>query len=231
MHPGRDFVSHRWAIQERAQLRKDDFARLLCAMRSALIKFWPVCAMLWFCLNANGALLKRVAPFEGQMREGFENITAAELTNGMSGLASFTGPGLTVQDGTSPNYWDQHAFEENFFLGGSAGRAERATVEVTFTHPICGFGGSFGHRVHPLMDTTQETEFVFYDRNGKVVGRDKLLIGALPGAVSAHWQFTRGVQRVTFTCVAPMADALTARLSNVCYRRFARSAAGAEARR
>ena len=203
-------------------------------MRCALIKACAACAVLWSCLNADGALIKRVAPFEGQVSEGFENITAAELTNGMSGLASFTGQGntgLMVQDGNFPNYWDQHAFEENFFLGGLAGRAEQSTVEVTFTHPICGFGGSFGHRVHPLMDTTQETEFVFYDANGKVVGRDKLLIGALPGGVTAHWQFNRSVKRITFTCVAPMADALTARLSNVCYRRFVRSAASAEATR
>ena len=198
------------------------------------MKVWPACALLWFCLNADAALIKRVAPFEGQASEGFENMTAAELTNGMSGLASFTGgggTGLTVQDGNFPNYWDQHAFEESFFLGGSAGRAERATLEMTFAHPVCGFGGSFGHRVHPLMDTTQETEFVFYDANGKVVGRDQLLIGALPGAVSAHWQFKRSVKRITFTCVAPMADALTARLSNVCYRRFVRSVDGAEATR
>ena len=203
-------------------------------MKCALIQFWLACAVWLFCLDAHGALVKRVAPFEGQISEGFENITVTELANGMSGLASFAGQGntaLTVQDGSFPNYWDQHAFEENFFLGGSAGRAEPATVEVTFTHPISGFGGSFGHRVHPLMDTTQETEFIFYDANGKVVGRDKLLIGTLPGSVSAHWQFTRSVKRITFTCVAPMADALTARLSNACYRRFVRSAASAGATR
>ena len=189
------------------------------------------CAVLWFCVNAHGALVKRVEPFEGQAAEGFENVAdATVLTNLMGGLASVAGAdstGLTIQDGNSPNFWDQHAFEEHFFLGASAGRATPATIEMTFTYPVCGFGGSFGHRVHPLMDTSQETEFVFYDANDKVVGRDKILIGPLPGAVSAHWRFTRGVQRITFTCVAPMVDALTIRLSPVCYRRFTRTLATA----
>ena len=185
------------------------------------------CAMLSFCVNAHSVLLKRVTPFEGQVAEGFENVAdTTALTNLMGGLASFTGgdgTGLTVQDGNSPNYWDQHAFEEQFFLGALAGRATPATIEVTFAYPVCGFGGSFGHRVHPLMDTSQETEFVFYDANDKVVGRDKIPIGSLPGAVSAHWRFTRSVKRITFTCVAPMADALTVRLSPVCYKRFTRT--------
>lgn len=186
-------------------------------------------AMLWCCVNAHGALIKRVAPFEGQFAEGFESAAGASvLTNLMGGLASFTGPndtGLTVQDGQFPNFWDQQAFEEHFFLGASAGRAVPATIEMTFDYPVCGFGGSFGHRVHPLMDTSQETELVFYDANDKVVGGDRILVGSLPGAVSAHWQFTRGVKRITFTCVAPMVDALTVRLSPVCYRRFTRSLA------
>ena len=184
------------------------------------------CVVLWFCANIHGALVKRVAPFEGQVGEGFETVAdATALTNLMGGLASFSGPdgtGLTVQDGNFPNLWDQHAFEEQFFLGASAGRGVPATIEITFAYPVCGFGGSFGHRVHPLMDTTQETKFVFYDANGKVVGQDNILIGPLPGALSAHWRFTRGVKRVTFTAVAPMADALTARLSSLCYRRFTR---------
>jgi hypothetical protein len=195
-------------------------------MKSRFGKVLLVCAVLWLCMSAHGALIKRVEPFEGQAVEGFERVAdATALTNLMGGLASFAGAdstGLTIQDGNFANFWDQHAFEEQFFLGASAGRATPATIEITFAYPVCGFGGAFGHRVHPLMDTSQETEFVFYDANGKVVGRDKILIGALPGAVSAHWRFTRGVQRITFTCVAPMADALTARLSPVCYRRFTR---------
>ncbi len=189
------------------------------------------CAGLWFCINAHSALLQRVAPFEGQVVEGFENVSdAIALTNLMGGLASFTGLDsavLTVQDGTFPNFWDQHAFEKQFFLGASAGRGTPATIEVTFDYPISGFGGSFGHRVHPLLDSTQETEFVFYDANNKVIGRDKILIGPLPGAVTAHWRFTRSVKRITFTCVAPVADALTARLSPICYRRFMRALAAA----
>jgi hypothetical protein len=198
-------------------------------MRNRIGKVLSTFAVLWFCVNAHGALVKRVAPFEGQLGEGFESVAdATALTNLMGGLASFTGPnstGLTVQDGNFANFWDQHAFEEHFFLGASAGRAAPATIEMTFDYPVCGFGGSFGHRVHPLLDTTQETEFVFYDANDKVVGRDTIPVGPLPGAVRAHWQFTRGVKRITFTCIAPMADALTVRLSPVCYRRFTRGLA------
>jgi hypothetical protein len=178
-------------------------------------------------------MVKRVAPFEGQVVEGFENVAdASALTNLMGGLAAFTaadGTGLTVQDGTVANAWDQHAFEERCFLGGSAARGVPATIEITFASPVSGFGGAFGHRVHPLFDTTQDTEFVFYDDNGKEVGRDKILIGSLPGAVSAHWKFTRGVKRVTFSCVSPMADALTVRLSPVSYRKFTRNSAKAAA--
>jgi hypothetical protein len=189
------------------------------------------CAVLWLCMNAHGALLKRVGPFEGQVFEGFENVTdATALTNLMGGLASFAGlddTGLGVQDGNFANLWDQHAFEEQFFLGGSAARGTPATIEMTFAYPVNAFGGSFGHRVHPLFDTSQETEFVFYDANNKEIGRDKILIGPLPGGVSAHWRFTRGIKRITFTGVAPMADALTARLSSVRYRRITRSLAKA----
>ena len=198
-------------------------------MRNPIGRVLLACAVLWFCLSAHGALVKRVPSFEGQVGEGFETVAdTTALTNLMGGLASFTGTGLAVQDGNFPNFWDQHAFEEQFFLGASAGRGIPATIEITFAYPVCGFGGSFGHRVHPLMDTTQETEFVFYDANGKVVGRENILIGPLPGAVSAHWRFARGVKRITFTAIAPMADALTARLSSVCYRRFTRPLATAE---
>ena len=155
------------------------------------------CAFLCFCANTHAALFKRVPPFKGQIFEGFEDpADRTALTNLADGLASVTvseDTFLTVQDGDFSNFWDQHAFEGQYFLGASAGRADPATIEIAFDYPVRAFGGSFGHRVHPLMDTTQEEEFVFYDANNKVIGRDKITIGQLPGAVSAYWQFTRGV--------------------------------------
>ena len=184
------------------------------------------CAFVYFCANAHGALFKRVPPFKGQIVEGFEDpADRTALTNLADGLASFTAPEgtlLTVQDGDFSNFWDQHAFEGQYFLGASAGRADPATIDITFDYPVRAFGGSFGHRVHPLFDTTQEVEFVFYDANDKVIGRDKFGVGPLPGAVNAHWQFSRGVKRITFTAVAPIADALTVRLDPVTYQRFLR---------
>jgi hypothetical protein len=185
------------------------------------------CVLLCFCASAHGALVKRVAPFEGQIVEGFEDLAGGtNLNNLADGLASFTTDAdtvLTVQDGDFSNFWDQHAFEGQYFLGASAGRADPATIEITFDYPVRGFGGSFGHRVHPLFDTTQEAEFVFYDANNKLIGRDKITVGALPGAVNAHWQFTRGVKRITYTAVAPVVDALTVRLDPLVYRRFNRN--------
>ena len=184
------------------------------------------CAYLCFCANTHAALFKRVPPFKGQIVEGFEDpADGTALTNLADGLASFTAPEgtlLTVQDGDFSNFWDQHAFEGQYFLGASAGRADPATIEITFDYPVRAFGGSFGHRVHPLLDTTQEGEFVFYDANNKVLGRDKIVVGSLPGPETVHWQFNRGVKRITFTAVAPIADALTVRLDPVSYQRFLR---------
>ncbi len=200
-------------------------------MRKTIAGLGLIFVVQCVCLDAHGALFKRVAPFDGQIVEGFESVSeAGALTNLMGGFASVAGDdgtALTVQDGTQFNPWDQHAFEERCFLGGSAARGGRATIEITFAYPVSGFGGAFGHRVHPLMDTTQETEFVFYDDNGKEVGRDKILIGSQPGAVGAYWKFARSVKRVTFSSVSPMADALTVRLSPVAYHKFTRSAAKA----
>jgi hypothetical protein len=185
------------------------------------------CVFLCFSANAQAALFKRVAPFEGQIEEGFEDVAnRTNLNNLAEGLASFTVDEdtlLTVQDGDFSNFWDQHAVEGQYFLGASAGRSDPATIEITFDYPVRGFGGSFGHRVHPLFDTTQEAEFVFYDANNKVIGRDKITIDSLPGAVNAHWQFTRGVKRITYTAVAPVVDALTVRLDPLVYRRFNRN--------
>ena len=173
-------------------------------------------------------MVKRVAPFQGQVFEGFESVASStELTNLMDGMMSFAGAAgetsLTIQNGDYFNLWDQHAFEGHNFLGGAAGYGVPATIEMTFACPVNGFGGLFGHRVRPSIESAGETEFVFYDARDREFGRDKVFIGSSPGSVAAYWKFSRGVKRITATCVHPMADAVTARLSAVQYKKFSRS--------
>src|SRR5436190_8694336 len=191
-----------------------------------LVLMLCACVFLCFGADARAALFRRVPPFTGQISEGFEDLPfPTDFSNLADGLASFAGvdgTSLTVQDGNFASYWDQHAFEGQYFLGGTAGSGRQGTIEITFDYPVRGFGGSFGHRVHPLFDTTQDEEFVFYDAQNRVIGRDKVTVGRLPGSETVHWQFMRRVKRLTITAVGPMADALTFRLDPAIYRRFLR---------
>jgi hypothetical protein len=165
---------------------------------------------------AETGLVQRIAAFQGQFSESFESVTNTDLKDLMGGVASFGGNGgtsLTVQNGDYQNLWDQHAFDGSYFLGGSAGYGSLATVEIRFANPIGRFGGLFGHRVRPGVNSEGETEFVFYDTQNHEVGRDRVLIGSYPGSVAAHWQFAAKVKRITFSYIHPMADALTADLA------------------
>jgi hypothetical protein len=199
-------------------------------METVLKRMVVVLVLAVAAAQLEAAMIKRVAPFEGTFFEGFEQVTNnAALTNLMAGLASCAGvdADLTVQNGNYFNLWDQHAFEGAHFLGGAAGYGTPATIEITFAMPVRKFGGVFGHRVRPGVESAGETEFVFYDARGREIGRDHVFIDSLPGGVGAYWQFTRKVKRVTFTYVHPMADALTASLSPVQLQKFQRATRGA----
>lgn len=175
---------------------------------------------------AHAAFIKRIAPFEGPLCEGFENVAGeAGLTGLLGGLATVSGGPdtvLTVQDGSYYNLWDQTAFEGTYFLGAAAGYGATATVEITFQFPVKRFGGQFGHRVRPGLDSSGETAFVFYDARGRVIGRDRVFIGSDPGPVGAYWEFKRDVKRVTFGYIHPIADALTVTMSPVQAKRLKR---------
>jgi hypothetical protein len=189
----------------------------------------PVVTIMVLCAGfpAHAALVSRVAPFEGPLSEGFENIAnVTQLTGLLGGNARFAGGAdtvLTVQDGSYYNLWDQTAFEGIYFLGAAAGYGSPATVVIAFEFPVNRFGGQFGHRVRPGVDSSGETEFVFYDSRNRVIGRDRVFIGSDPGSVGAYWRFDRDVKRITYTCVHPMADALTVTMSPVQTKRLHRA--------
>jgi hypothetical protein len=157
--------------------------------------------------------VQRVPAFQGQYSESFENVTSTDLKDLMGGIASFSGnngTSLTVQNGDYQSLWDQHAFDGSYFLGGNAGYGTLATVEIRFSQPVNRFGGIFGHRVRPGVNSDGETEFVFYDTQNNELGRDRVFIGSYPGGVAAHWEFSAKVKRITFSYIHPMADGLTA---------------------
>jgi len=163
---------------------------------------------------SRAALVQRVISLDPQFFESFETTT--DLTSVMDGLASVTGAGgatVVIQNGNYFNLWDQHAFDGSQFLGGAAGYGTSATVEISFQVPVNAFGGLFGHRVHPGINSSGETQFVFYDSRDREIGRDSVLIGSDPGSVPAYWRFNRDVKRITFTSIHPMADALVANLT------------------
>jgi hypothetical protein len=178
---------------------------------------------LSFSSWSNAALVERVTALEPQFFESFEE--SYNLDDIMNGLASVDGTGDTtvvVQNGNFFNLWDQHAFDGSQFLGASRGYGVPATVEIQFQVPIEAFGGVFGHRVHPGVDSSGDTEFVFYDSRNRRIGRDTVFIGSEPGGVPAYWAFNREVKRITITSIHPMADALVANLSPLQARKLMR---------
>jgi hypothetical protein len=178
---------------------------------------------LSFSSLSNAAMFERVIALEPQFFESFED--SYNLDDVMNGLASVTADGDTtvvVQNGNFFNLWDQHAFDGSQFLGASHGYGVPATIEIEFQVPVEAFGGVFGHRVRPGLNTSGETEFVFYDSRNRKIGRDSVFIGSEPGGVPAYWQFSRDVKRITITSIHPMADALVANLTPLQTRKLMR---------
>jgi hypothetical protein len=179
--------------------------------------------VLSFSSWSNAAPVERVTALEPQFFESFED--SYNLDAILNGLASVDGTGDTtvvVQNGNFFNLWDQHAFDGTQFLGASRGYGVPATVEIQFQVPVEAFGGVFGHRVHPGVDSSGDTEFVFYDSRNRRIGRDTVFIGSEPGGVPAYWSFNREVKRITMTSIHPMADALVANLSPLQARKLMR---------
>lgn len=171
------------------------------------------CALVTTLAGADAGSVQRIGPFQGQRSESFESITSTELKDLMGGIASFSGnngTSLTVQNGNYQSLWNQHAFDGSFFLGGDAGYGKSATIEIRFSQPVNRFGGIFGHRVRPGVNSDGDTVFVFYDTQNNELGRDTVFIGSYPGGVAAHWEFNGKVKRITLSYVHPMADGLTA---------------------